>query len=394
MKAQPSLFEGSRLTLQDAIDYTILSIGAYAEGHDHWTVAFSGGKDSSATLATIIYLIENGLVKKPKTLTVLYADTGLELHPLHISAMNILQEVRRRGYRTVIVRPVMDKRFFVYMFGRGVPPPSNTFRWCTGALKIEPMMKALKQLRQETGEKFLSMIGVRIGESAARDQRIAIACGKDAECGQGYYQQATPEAVADTMAPIIHWRVCHIWDMLQGFGPDHGLPTAPIAQIYGQGTQFEEENSRTGCMECNLASRDVALDRVLHYPEWNYLTPLKRLKALYAELKKPVNRLRKTDAERNAAGELVNNLHRLGPMTMEARLWGLQQVLDIQGDINTQAIIQHRPLIELINGEEEARIRELISLNTWPNKWTGEELTGDQPFEFILAENVSQPLIV
>lgn len=391
MKAQPSLFEGSRLTLQDAIDYTIMSIGVYAENHDHWAVAFSGGKDSSATLAIVTYLVEAGLVKKPKSLTVLYADTGLELPPLHNTAMDILSVIKSRGYRVMIVRPKLDMRFFVYMFGRGVPPPSATFRWCTGALKITPMMDALKQLRGEIGEKFLSMIGVRIGESAARDQRIAIACGKDAECGHGYYQEATPAAVADVMAPIIHWRACHVWDLLQGFGPDHGLPTVPIAKIYGQGTEWEEENSRTGCVECNVASRDIALQRVIHQPEWEYLKSLQRLKPLYAELRKPYRRLRKTEGERNANGKLTSNLHRLGPMTMDTRLWGLDQVLEIQRDVNNQAILQHRPTIELIDGAEEARIRELIELNTWPQKWDGLELTGDMPYERILADGITQP---
>lgn len=393
-KSQPSLFEGVRQTLDEAIDYTVMSILAYATGHKHWSISFSGGKDSSATLAIVLYLIDSGRIPRPETLTVLYADTGLELLPLHHTAMQILQEVGRRGYNVQIVRPKLDKRFFVYMFGRGVPPPSNTFRWCTGALKIEPMMTALKALRETTGEKFLSMIGVRIGESAARDARIAIACGKDAECGQGYYQETTPAAVADVMAPIVHWRVCHVWDLLQGFGPDHGLPTQDIATIYGQGTELEEAAARTGCTECNLASRDVAMDRILRIPEWKYLEPLKRLKPLYAELKKPYRRLRKTEAELNAAGEYVANLHRLGPMLMETRLWGLQQVLEIQGDINTQAILQHRPTIELINGFEEQRIKELISANTWPDKWTGEEATGDALYDRVMPDGSIQPVLL
>jgi DNA sulfur modification protein DndC len=393
-KSQPSLFEGARTTLQDAIDYTVLSILAYAGNHRHWSIAYSGGKDSSATLAIILYLLDAGLIPAPESLTILYADTGLEVLPLHHTAMQVLAEAERRGYRVRVVRPKLDKRFFVYMFGRGVPPPSNTFRWCTGALKIEPMMLALKELREETGEKFLSMIGVRLGESAARDARIAIACGKDAECGQGYYQETTPASVADVMAPIVHWRVCHVWDLLQGFGPDHGLPTAPIAQIYGQGTDLEEAASRTGCVECNLASRDVALDRVLRIPEWAYLQPLKRLKPLYAELKKPYRRLRKTEAERNAAGELVENLHRLGPMLMETRLWGLSEVLKIQDEINADALKLNRPEISLIDHKEHARILELIDLNTWPDKWTGEEQTGAALHDRIIAEGVIQPLLV
>lgn len=390
---QPSLYENARMTLEDSIQQTALSIQIYAENHNHWAISFSGGKDSSATLAVVLYLIESGQVKRPQSLTVIYADTGLELPPLHHTAMQILTEVQRRGYGTRIVRPKMDRRFFVYMFGRGVPPPSNWFRWCTGGLKIEPMMSALREQRDAIGEKFLSMIGVRLGESAVRDARIAIACGKDAECGQGYYQEATPESVADVMAPIIHWRVCHVWDLLQGFGPAHGLPTEPIARIYGMGTEAEETTSRTGCVQCPMPTRDTTLTRILKLPEWAYLAPLTRLRPLYDELRKPARRLRKTNPEYNADGGLVSNLNRLGPMLMEARLWGLEQVLEIQRDVNHQAILQHRPLIELINGHEEARIRELISLNTWPDKWTGEEESGSTPYDRIVGEGCTQPLL-
>lgn len=393
-KAQPSLFEGARLTLEEAIAQTALSIQVYAENHRHWSISFSGGKDSSATLAVVIHLIESGQVRRPESLTVLYADTGLELLPLQHTAMQILEKVQHMGYKAKIVRPKLDKRFFVYMFGRGVPPPSNWFRWCTGALKIEPMVAALREQREVIGEKFLSMIGVRLGESAARDARIAIACGKDAECGQGFYQEATPDSVADVMAPIIHWRVCHVWDFLQGFGPDHGLPTAPIARIYGQGTEMEEAAARTGCMECPMPSKDTTLLRVLKLPEWAYLAPLTRLRPLYEELKKPAGRLRKTQPEYNADGKLVSNPHRLGPMLMDTRLWGLEQVLEIQRDVNAEAILHGRPTIWLINGEEEKRIRELIALNTWPEKWSGEEEAGDAPFDFVLGEGCVQPLLV
>lgn len=393
-RLQKSLFEADRMTLQDSIDYTVLSINAYASNHRHWTISFSGGKDSSATLTLVIYLIEAGLIPKPETLTALYADTGLELLPLQFTAFQILEEVKRRGYKTRIVRPRLDKRFFVYMFGRGVPPPSNQFRWCTGALKIEPMMIALKELRQETGEKFLSMIGVRLGESAVRDQRIAIACGKDAECGQGYYQQTTPASVADVLAPLIHWRVCHVWEWLTNYAPASGFPTYDIAKVYGSMEEGPEEVlTRTGCVECNLASHDQALDRVLKLPEWKYLSPLKQLKLLYAELREPSNRLRKTEPEYNADGKLVSNLNRLGPMLMSTRIFGLNAVLNIQDEINSFAISHHRPEISLISPEEQARIMELIEAKTWPDKWTGEELSGDVPYDHVFLDGSIQPLL-
>jgi DNA sulfur modification protein DndC len=268
----------------------------------------------------------------------------------------------------------LDDRYFVYMLGRGVPPPNNnTLRWCTPQLKVEPMVNALKQLRDDHGEKFLMLTGVRIGESAARDARIALSCSRNgAECGQGWFQETTPESVADTLAPLLHWRVCHVWDWLMFEAPAIAPSVSFVAQVYG-GEEAQEINARTGCIGCPLATKDTALDHVLSIPEWSYLHPLKRLRPLYTELRSFRHRKQK-NGERNKDGSYSANPSRKGPLTFGARSWGLQQVLDIQGDINTQAVLQHRPLVWLIDGKEENRIRELISLRTYPQKWSDADL--------------------
>ena len=192
MSNQPTFFDNQRTSLEDALDTTALSLMSFGGNYDHWAIAFSGGKDSSATVAAVVWLIKTGRIKGPKSLTVLMSDTRMELTPLWSTAMQILEELRQLGVTVKIVLPEMDDRFFVYMLGRGVPPPSNTFRWCTGQLKVEPMIKALKDLRDAHGQKFLMLTGVRIGESAQRDARIALSCGKNnSECGQGWFQEAT-----------------------------------------------------------------------------------------------------------------------------------------------------------------------------------------------------------
>ena len=145
-------------------------------------------------MTLLAHLIAAGQIAPPETLTVLYADTRMELPPLHACALTILNELAQRGMRTQVVLPDLDDRFFVSLFGRGVPAPKNRFRWCTSQLKIEPMERALADLRQATGEKLLMLTGVRLGESAARDSRIALSCDRDGtECGQGWFQEATPD---------------------------------------------------------------------------------------------------------------------------------------------------------------------------------------------------------
>lgn len=382
MRSQPSFFDDMRLTLDDAIELSIASLTEYGQRYRHWAIAYSGGKDSSATVAFVAWAIKSGRIPAPESLTVLYADTRMELPPLQRTAMRLLDALAADGFETQVVLPKMDDRYFIYMLGRGVPPPKNRFRWCTPQLKIEPMHAALATLRQRVGEKLLMLTGVRLGESAARDQRIALSCSKDSgECGQGWFQVATPESVADTLAPLLHWRLCHIYDWLYFENERHGYDVTGIAAIYG------EEDVRTGCVGCNLASRDTALERLLRRDEWSHLAALLELKPLYAELTLPQHRLRKSEAERRQDGEWSINAQRLGPLTMDARRMALDRILDIQ----------ERAGVDLINAEEQARILELIEAGTWPNKWSGDEITGDILIDAVtvtaLGELVTQPIL-
>ncbi len=391
---QLTMFDGQRLTLADALDLTAQSLAAYALDYRHWAIAYSGGKDSSALVAVVTHLIATGRVPVPESLTILYADTRQELPPLHLGALEMLAALDARGYQTQVVQPRLDDRYFVYMLGRGVPPPNNnTLRWCTPQLKVEPMTGALRALRDQHGEKFLMLTGVRVGESAARDQRIALSCSKNGgECGQGWFQTTTPESVADTLAPLLHWRVCHVWEWLTFHRFDHGLPTALVAEVYG-GEEAEEINARTGCIGCPLATRDLALDYLLTLPQWSYLAPLKRLRPLYVELRAFKHRKQK-DGERNKDGKLSGNPNRKGPLTLAARAWALGKVLAVQAEVNEAADAQGRPPVDLINAEEEARIRELIAARTYPQRWSDADPDATKLIPQVLGEGITQELLL
>lgn len=390
-----SFFDDQRRQLDDSIELTVQSLCAYALLYRHWCIAYSGGKDSSTLVSLIVWLITTEQIPAPLSLTILYADTRQEIPPLHYAAMEMLERLRERGIDARVVLPALDDRYFVYMFGRGVPPPNNgTLRWCTPQLKIEPMIAALKELRDRVGEKILMLTGVRIGESAVRDARISTSCSKDgAECGQGWFQSTTPESVADTLAPILHWRVCHVWDWLTWRAPGYGFPTQLVAEVYG-GEEAEEMNARTGCIGCPLATQDKALDYVISLPQWAYLAPLKRLRPLYRELRRFKHRLQKDGNERNKDGQLSANPNRKGPLHMEARRMGLWEVFSVQCEINEAAQRLGRPEISLINQEELDRIIDLIESNTWPNKWTGNEPRGDLLLAQTISEGVIQPLLM
>ena len=291
----------------------------------------------------------------------------------------------------------LDKRFLVYILGRGVPPPNNnTLRWCTRQIKVDPMAHQLESVIPDDGNTLLVITGVRQGESAIRDRRIEMSCSKDgAECGQGWYQQTLPNAAGirgrvATLAPLLHWRVCHVWDWLRFYAPEQGWPTALLAEAYG-GNEASETNARTGCLGCPLAQKEVALESILKMPQWAYLSPLLRLKPIYRELREPRRRLRKAGIERLKNGAIASHPQRMGPLTFEARLWALGEILKLQEEVNATAIRLGRPAIDLLNAEEEHRIRELIAAETWPDGWEGTESVATLPLHRIFQDGSIQP---
>lgn len=304
---------------------------------------------------------------------------------------------------TVVLAPI-DKRFLVYILGRGVPPPNNnTLRWCTRQIKVDPMTAALEAAIAGLPGSTLMLTGVRQGESAVRDGRIRMSCSKDgAECGQGWYQQVLPDAKGirgrvATLAPLLHWGVCIVWDWLKVFAPQAEFgswPTAILADAYG-GDDAAEKAARTGCICCPLASNDTALEMIVTMPGWAHLKPLLDLRRLYEWLRQPAQRLRKAGAEKLASGAIAKNPQRMGPITLEARGTALDRVLDVQAQVNVGAIAARLPdrQVNLLNTEEVARIREMIAAGTWPDGWAGDEPSAAVWLDSVHQDGSVQPIL-
>lgn len=317
----------------------------------------------------------------------------------------MLRLARFPWIRLRVVTAPLDRRFLAYILGRGVPPPNNnTLRWCTRQIKIDPMEAAIEAdlAGLPATDTVLTITGGRQGESAIRDKRIEMSCSKDgAECGQGWYQQVLPDMRGvrgrlATLAPILHWRVCNVWDWLRVYAPAPaygGWATAMLADAYG-GDEAEEANARTGCVGCPLASRDKALGAVVALSAWSYLAPLLGLRLVYRDLWLAKNRKRQPGGETRKDGSLVPNQQRMGPITLPARLAALDWIIAIQVTCNAEADRLGRLHVDLLNAEEKARIRELIAAGTWPQKWSGDEPNADVPLDAVFSEGSVQPILI
>jgi len=89
-------------------------------------------------------------------------------------------------------------------------------------------------------------------------------------------------------------------------------------------------------------------------------------------------------------GTLGTNQQRMGPLTLSAREYFLEKILDIQARINSGSGSEK---LFLINREEENRIRELIEQKAFPNKWTGDEITGDIMLDKKYSDGSVMPLM-
>src|SRR5262249_55282518 len=148
---------------------------------------------------------------------------------------------------------------------------------------------------------------------------------------------------AASFAPILGWRVCHVFDWLTLYAPSQRYGqwhTSTIAEIYGYNSQDGNEeplSARTGCMECRLIQEDHMMERVVALSKYAYLAPIRQLRTLYEELVQDDMRIQKDGTQRLKDGGMPKNLYRKGPLTMEARRYGLARVKEIQAEVNVQA---------------------------------------------------------
>ena len=237
---------------------------------------------------------------------------------------------------------------------------------------------------------WLTITGVRIGESAARDERIVMSCSKDgAECGQGHFFQS----LTNTLAPIVHWRVCHVWEWLKHWAPlpEYGdWVTSPLSDAYG-GDEAEEINARTGCICCPLASQDKALDTILAMPRWTYLRPLKELRGVYEEMRSPLYRLRQPGTQRRKDGSIPKNPNRMGPLTIEARMRFFALIDDIQQRINNDPRCHYQ--VDILNDEEKSFIAACWEDNLYPEGWEGDEPSAAELHEQIFQDGSRQKIL-
>ncbi len=235
-------------------------------------VGFSGGKDSSAVVKL---LYTAALRYKPDCrFVVVYCDTGVENPVIDRCVKSTLLALDREAqecrvdFRTKVIEPALDQSFFVRLIGRGYPPPTNSFRWCTKDVRIRPFQRFLNEIDGNV----LIAIGTRVGESRQRDRSLKKSM--DVDAGVSFYQkQREGFSRATLFTPIIDFDVADVWEALVSLESPKCISGEFLAQLYKDGSgecptvrDFKDKpcsKSRFGCWTCTVVRRDKSAETLI-----------------------------------------------------------------------------------------------------------------------------------
>lgn len=325
-----------------------------------WVCSYSGGKDSTTLVTWIEMLRRIGLVTAPTPRLVL-ADTGIEYPFLGVIAADLMTLLRGRGWQCEVVKPPIQHRLYVRIFGIGTTPvhPGNKkMRWCTRGMKIDPMLRWAKSLDADN----IMLSGVRYGESRSRDEKLRKpqGCAAGGECG-------LPEPREDVFGPIINWPTCRVLEWMRGkfsIQTDVIADILPLmARLYEVYEPREEQQAtmfgmppkitamRFGCVGCPALSGN---DKVVKsragqtHQAWSHLL---QIYSVWDQCYAFANRCVRVKEDGAA---------RAGPLRMEARQRLYAEILSIQ---EASGML-------LVTDEEDAFIRQCWAEKRYPRGWS------------------------
>jgi DNA sulfur modification protein DndC len=278
-----------------------------------WIIGFSGGKDSTAMLSLLIQLhIDGALPSKP--IYILYCDTGVEIPPareLTIRMMETIESKYPSLARCIVAKPAIEDSFFVKIIGRGYPPPTNKFRWCTDKIRIRPVERAVSNLGLTSYELLL---GARLGESQARDRVLFTRSTPD----EGYFNSANSHATRNFL-PIYDYVVDEVWETIIQNEHVLGVHAAELLGLYhgasGECPLLVDPimppcgSARFGCWSCTVVSKDKTTESLIRNGQED-LKPLNNFRNWLNAIR-AIPELRWPHRRNGAIG--------LGPFTVEAR---------------------------------------------------------------------------
>lgn len=334
--------------LLDAIEVSRRAL--LANPHSKWVVGFSGGKDSTAALKILLSACKR-LEAEPPRIELIYCDTGVENPVLDFYVKSLFDRLNAEietdlsFMTTHILRAPVDKRFFVKIIGRGYPPPTNNFRWCTSYLRIRPVADFIKRAAVEDA---IVVLGMRKSESQQRDRTL----GKSAD----YFQnQREGNRNYRLFLPILNLGVPEVWDAVFCLDRPRSLDAHELDELY-RGASGECPvikapeappcaSGRFGCWTCTVVRKDKSSQSLIDAGH-HALIPYFEFRKWLAEIRNDPDRRWKRRR---------NGTEGLGAFNMKARE-------EILGHVRA---LEKRTGSAIISDDEHKEIQRLWNLD-WP----------------------------
>lgn len=311
-----SLFVVSH-SLPDQVEASIELIGKqYAEATGPWILGFSGGKDSSAVLR-LTYSTLMRAKRRETRVTVVYCDTGVDIPVIATLVRRTLRRVAKEAkeaglpLQVRVARPRVEDSFFVKVIGRGYPPPTNKFRWCTDRLRIDPVQRVIANVSSD--EAFV-LLGVRHGESPERDRTL-----EGLKTERPFMLLQRGKSRTRVFAPILNYTTKDVWETLGLLRFPGALDADKLKTLYREaggecpivrdphGTPCGK--GRFGCWTCTVVRQDKAMAGLIENGHDN-LKPLLEFRDWLQEMR---------DQPRYRCRVRRNGSPGPGPLTLEAR---------------------------------------------------------------------------
>ena len=325
-----------------------------------WIIGYSGGKDSTTALQLVWCAIEQLNPEERKNpIYVISTDTLVETPVIVdyiVTTLNKIEEtakLKKMPITTHKLRPIVNDTFWVNLIGRGYPAPSNTFRWCTERMKINPADRFIKEKASEYGEVIL-ILGIRKSESMTRAQVMSLNQIKGT-----VLQRHSTLPSAYVYAPIEDFTLNDVWTYLLQTPCPWGNNNRDLAALYksaqGECPMVVDDttpscgNSRFGCWVCTVVKRDKTMEALIDSgAEW--MEPLLELrdflastqdpekKPIYRELKR---RMGNVSFKSDGSGKITR-----GPYKLEFCKEILRRLLETQMLVRKNGPIKDLILIE------------------------------------------------
>ena len=332
--------------LPNKVDATVELIAEhYVQARAPWILGFSGGKDSSALLR----LTYSALLRAPKQnpVSIVYCDTGVDI-PIVASLVRrtlrkVAVEAKEDGLplSVRVARPLLEETYFVKVIGRGYPPPTNKFRWCTDRLRIDPIQRTISKLSSD--DTFV-LLGVRHGESAERDRTLS-----GLKTDQPFMLLQRDAQRTTVFAPIINYTTKDVWETLSFLQLPRALESDRLKALYreagGECPIIRDPNGtpcgkgRFGCWTCTVVRQDRGMSGLVDSGH-EKLRPLLQFRNWLIEMRDDPQ-FRCTSRRNGGKGP--------GPLTLEARRVILRRLRSAE----------RRSGMKLISDKELAAIKRL-----------------------------------